>query len=112
MTGAVTASSQAAADAGAAVLAAGGNAADAAVAAALASCVAFYAGRWKATLFFMILVPFFVSFVIRTIQWRFILGDNGLIFGPLKNLGVLPEDYWYVNDFTDVFAPIRVRARA
>src|SRR3954447_23242035 len=40
MSGAVTASSQAAADAGAAVLTAGGNAVDAIVAAALASCVA------------------------------------------------------------------------
>ena len=35
----------------------------------------------------MILVPFFVSFVIRTVQWNFILGTNGLLFGPLKSLG-------------------------
>lgn len=40
MNGAVTASTQAAADAGASILAGGGNAADAAVAAALATCVA------------------------------------------------------------------------
>jgi spermidine/putrescine transport system permease protein len=59
----------------------------------MAYWIAFYGGRWKSTLFFMILVPFFVSFVIRTVQWKFILGDNGLIFGPLKDLGLLSEDY-------------------
>ena len=40
----------------------------------MAYWIAFYGGRWKSTLFFMILVPFFVSFVIRTVQWKFILG--------------------------------------
>ena len=56
--------------------------------------IAFYGGRRKSTVFlFLLLLPFFVSFVIRTIQWKFILGDNGLIFGPLKNLGLLPEDF-------------------
>lgn len=55
--------------------------------------IAFYGGRFKSSLLFLILLPFFVSFVIRAIQWKFILGDNGLIFGPLKNLGVLPESF-------------------
>ena len=39
----------------------------------MAYWIAFYAGRWKSTFFFLILVPFFVSFVIRTVQWKFIL---------------------------------------
>jgi spermidine/putrescine transport system permease protein len=59
----------------------------------MAYWIAFYGGRWKSTLFFLILLPFFVSFVIRTVQWKFILGDNGLIFEPLKNLGLLPDDF-------------------
>jgi spermidine/putrescine transport system permease protein len=59
----------------------------------MAYWIAFYGGRWKSTLFFLILLPFFVSFVIRTVQWKFILGDNGLIFGPLKDLGWLPDDF-------------------
>ena len=54
----------------------------------MAYWIAFYGGKWKATLFMLILVPFFVSFVIRTVQWNFILGTNGLLFGPLKNLGL------------------------
>ncbi|MGZ8630298.1 MAG: ABC transporter permease [Actinomycetota bacterium] len=59
----------------------------------MAYWIAFYAGRWKSTLFFLILVPFFVSFVIRTVQWNFILADDGVLFGPLKNLGLLPDDF-------------------
>lgn len=55
--------------------------------------IAFYGGRWKASILLAILLPFFVSFVIRTIQWKFLLGDNGLLFGPLKSLGLLPDDF-------------------
>jgi spermidine/putrescine transport system permease protein len=55
--------------------------------------IAFYGGRWKGSILLLILLPFFVSFVIRTIQWRFLLGDNGLIFGPLKDWGFLPDDF-------------------
>ena len=50
----------------------------------MAYWIAFYGGRWKTTLFFLILVPFFVSFVIRTVQWKFLLADDGVLFGPLK----------------------------
>jgi spermidine/putrescine transport system permease protein len=55
--------------------------------------IAFYGGRWKSSLLLLILLPFFVSFVIRTIQWQFILGDTGPLLGPLKNWGVLPEGF-------------------
>jgi spermidine/putrescine transport system permease protein len=54
--------------------------------------IAFYAKR-KSTWLLLILLPFFVSFVIRTIQWKFILGDNGPIFSPLKDIGLLPDDF-------------------
>ncbi|HJR98012.1 MAG TPA: ABC transporter permease [Actinomycetota bacterium] len=59
----------------------------------MAYWIAFYAGKWKSTLFFLILVPFFVSFVIRTVQWNFILADDGVLFGPLKSIGLLPDDF-------------------
>jgi spermidine/putrescine transport system permease protein len=55
--------------------------------------IAFYAGKWKTSLLLLILVPFFVSFVIRTLQWKFILGDNGPVLGPLKSIGLLPESF-------------------
>jgi len=55
--------------------------------------IAFYAGRWKASLLFLILAPFFVSFIIRTVQWGFLLADNGVILGPLKHVGLLPDGF-------------------
>jgi spermidine/putrescine transport system permease protein len=55
--------------------------------------IAFYGGRWKSSLLFLVLLPFFVSFVIRTIQWKFILADSGFILGPLKSVGILPDSF-------------------
>ena len=55
--------------------------------------IAFYGRRWKSSLLLLILLPFFVSYVIRTIQWKFLLGDSGLIFGPLKDIGLLSDDF-------------------
>jgi spermidine/putrescine transport system permease protein len=59
----------------------------------MAYWIAFYGGRWKSSLLLLILMPFFVSFVIRTLQWKFILGDNGPILGPLKGIGILPDGF-------------------
>ena len=72
----------------------------------MAYWIAFYGGRWKSTLFMLILVPFFVSFVIRTVQWNFILGSNGLIFGPLKSLGLVPQDFTILRTPVAVIAGI------
>ncbi len=55
--------------------------------------IAFYGGRKKNTFLFLILLPFLVSFVIRTVAWNFILADDGIVLGPLKNLGVLSSDF-------------------
>lgn len=59
----------------------------------MAYWIAFYGGRWKSTLFMLILVPFFVSFVIRTVQWNFILGSSGPAFHVLKSIGVVSEEF-------------------
>jgi spermidine/putrescine transport system permease protein len=55
--------------------------------------IAFYGGKWKTSLLLLILAPFFVSFIIRTIQWKFIVGDHGPLLGFLKGIGVLPDDF-------------------
>lgn len=55
--------------------------------------IAFRGGRWKSTLLFMILLPYFVSFVIRTVQWKFILADHGPFLGALKAIGIVPDDF-------------------
>ena len=55
--------------------------------------IAFHGGRFKSVLLFLLLLPFFVSFVLRTISWRQILTDEGMLLGPLKQLGLLPETF-------------------
>ncbi|MGH8963513.1 MAG: ABC transporter permease [Jatrophihabitantaceae bacterium] len=55
--------------------------------------IAFRGGRHKSSLLFLLLLPFFVSFVIRTQSWNFILSDNGILLSPLKDLHLLPKDY-------------------
>jgi spermidine/putrescine transport system permease protein len=55
--------------------------------------IAFHGGARKSTYLFLILLPFFVSFVLRTISWQYILGDNGLVLEPLKSLGVVPQNF-------------------
>ncbi|HET9094262.1 MAG TPA: ABC transporter permease [Solirubrobacteraceae bacterium] len=57
----------------------------------MAYWIAFHGGRHKTTYLLIILLPFFVSFVIRTLSWQFLLSDNGIVLGTLKNIGVLPE---------------------
>ena len=59
----------------------------------MAYWIAFYGGARKSTYLFLILLPFFVSFVIRTASWKFILNDEGFVFGPLKDVGLLPDDF-------------------
>ncbi len=59
----------------------------------IAYWIAFRGGRWKNFFLLMLLVPFFVSFVIRTVVWEFILSDQGVILGGLKHAGVLPQSF-------------------
>jgi len=68
----------------------------------MAYWIAFYGGRHKSTYLFLILLPFFVSFVIRTASWKFILNDEGFVLGPLKEAGLLPGDFHILATSTAV----------
>jgi spermidine/putrescine transport system permease protein len=68
----------------------------------MAYWIAFYGGARKSTYLFLILLPFFVSFVIRTASWKFILNDQGILLGPLKDLGLLPDDFHVLATSTAV----------
>ena len=59
----------------------------------LAYAIAFRGGRYKNLLLFLVIAPFFTSFLLRTISWKIILSDDGLLLGPLKLIGVLPEEF-------------------
>ena len=59
----------------------------------LAYTIAFRGGRYKSLLLFLVIAPFFTSFLLRTQSWKIILGDDGILFGPLKDLGLLGPDF-------------------
>jgi spermidine/putrescine transport system permease protein len=59
----------------------------------MAYTIAFRGGRYKSILLLLVILPFFTSFIIRTISWQFILADNGFVLGTLKELGWLEESF-------------------
>ena len=48
--------------------------------------IAFRGGRWKNLLLLMIVAPFFVTYLIRTLAWETILSDNGIVVRTLQHL--------------------------
>jgi len=54
--------------------------------------IAFHGGRRKSLFLFLLLLPFLVSFIIRILTWQFILSDEGLVLGTLKDIGILSEN--------------------
>ena len=55
--------------------------------------IAFNAGPRKSAYLLLVLVPFFVSFVIRTLSWETLMSDDGPLLGPLKQAHIVPADF-------------------
>src|SRR5918995_7478149 len=58
----------------------------------LAYFIAFKGGRFKNLMLLLIILPFFVSYVLRTVSWQTILADNGFVADTLRAVGLLGED--------------------
>src|ERR671931_2784674 len=72
----------------------------------LAYFIAFKAGRWKNFMLLLIVLPFFVSFVLRTVSWQLILADNGFVVDSLKSVGLVADDGRLLATRTAVIAGI------
>ena len=59
----------------------------------MAYTIAFRGGRIKNVLLLLVILPFFTSFVIRTLSWKLILADNGFLLGTLKGWGLLDDSF-------------------
>jgi spermidine/putrescine transport system permease protein len=57
----------------------------------LAYVIALRAGRWRNVLLLLVIAPFFTSYLIRTLSWKIILADNGVVVSMLQTLGLLPS---------------------
>jgi spermidine/putrescine transport system permease protein len=62
----------------------------------LAYTIAFRGGRFKNVLLLIVVLPFFTSFLIRTISWKFILADEGFFLGTLKGWGLVDPGFHLV----------------
>jgi spermidine/putrescine transport system permease protein len=58
----------------------------------LAYVIAFRGGRWRNALLLAVIVPFFVTYLIRTLSWETILEDDGFIVSALQSVGILGAD--------------------
>ena len=58
----------------------------------LAYAIAFRGGKWKTALLLLVIVPFFVTYLIRTLSWQTILSDSGVVVDVLKSLGLVADD--------------------
>jgi spermidine/putrescine transport system permease protein len=72
----------------------------------LAYVIAFRGGRWKNALLLLVIVPFFVTYLIRTLSWETILSDSGIVVSTLKSLGIVSEDGRLLDTTISVVAGI------
>jgi len=55
----------------------------------LAYWIAFRGGRWKNLFLLLVIAPFFITYLIRTLAWQTILADDGIVVNFLKTIHVL-----------------------
>lgn len=72
----------------------------------LAYWIAFRAGRWKNVFLVLVIAPFFVTYLIRTIAWQTILADQGFVLDVLKTVGIVADDGRVLATSTAVVAGI------
>ncbi|MBM3573176.1 MAG: ABC transporter permease [Alphaproteobacteria bacterium] len=57
--------------------------------------------RWKSLLIILLFLPSWISYVVRTMSWLYVLGKNGLLNSALIKAGVLVEPVQFLyNDVT------------
>ena len=72
----------------------------------LAYVIAFRGGRYRNALLLLVIVPFFVTYLIRTLSWETILSDSGLVVNTLQSIGIVSEDGRLLDTTVSVVAGI------
>ena len=62
-----------------------------AIAYPLAYAIAFKSGKFKNILLVLVVAPFFTSFLLRTVAWKQILGEEGFVVPTLRSLHIISE---------------------
>lgn len=58
----------------------------------LAYFIAYKAGKYKNFMLLLTVLPFFTSYVLRTVSWQLILNDNGWVVHRFQDVGLLGSD--------------------
>jgi spermidine/putrescine transport system permease protein len=72
----------------------------------LAYVIAFRGGRWRNALLLAVIVPFFVTYLIRTLSWESILSDSGLVVSVLQTVGLVSDGGRVLDTTASVVAGI------
>jgi spermidine/putrescine transport system permease protein len=72
----------------------------------LAYVIATRGGRYRNALLLAVIVPFFVTYLIRTLSWETILADSGLVIKTLRSIGLVAEDGRLLDTTVSVVAGI------
>jgi spermidine/putrescine transport system permease protein len=72
----------------------------------LAYVIAFRGGRWRNALLLAVIVPFFVTYLIRTLSWETILSDSGVVVSMLQTLGLVGDGGRVLDTTASVVAGI------
>ncbi len=72
----------------------------------LAYFTAYRAGRFRNLMLLLIVLPFFMSYVLRTVAWQLILADNGWVVSALRNVGLVSDGGRLLATRTAVIAGI------
>jgi spermidine/putrescine transport system permease protein len=72
----------------------------------LAYFIAFKAGRWRNFMLLLIVLPFFTSYLVRTVSWQLILADNGWVVSRMRDVHLLSENGRLLATRTAVIAGI------
>ncbi|MGQ0567810.1 MAG: ABC transporter permease subunit [Gemmobacter sp.] len=72
----------------------------------LAFYVSRYTGRWKVVAVMLVVVPLWISLLMRVFAWRIILGENGVLNSFLVSTGFLdePSDAFLYSRFAVIVA--------
>ena len=62
-----------------------------AIAYPLAYAIALKGGKLKNFMLVLVVAPFFTSFLLRTVAWKQILGEEGFLVPTLRNLGIISQ---------------------
>ena len=57
----------------------------------LAYAIAFKSGKFKNILLVLVVAPFFTSFLLRTVAWKQILGEEGFVVPGLRALNIIGQ---------------------